>query len=71
MHEGMHEGMDKESHEQRHRQARMDEILDELHQLAEPLAGVLDLNDPDDEKILDYFDRVIEALEDRSHSAGR
>lgn len=67
--------MDEESHEQqhaeRHRQARALEILDELHELSEPLAGVLDVNDEQDAKILDYFDRVIGALEDRTRGTGR
>lgn len=45
----------------------MAEVLDQLHELAEPLAGVLDQNDDEDAEVLDYYDRVIEALEDRQH----
>lgn len=58
--------MDEENDEERgqHRQTRMAEVLDELHELAEPLAGVLD---PDDAEVLDYYDRVIDALENRLH----
>lgn len=43
------------------------EILDTLHELAEPLAGVLDTDNPEDEEIQEHFDRLIDALEDRSH----
>lgn len=52
--------------EQRKR-VQMSEILDQLHELAEPLAGVLDPEDADDAEVLEDFDRVIEALEDRTH----
>lgn len=53
--------------EEQHKQQRMAEILDQLHELADPLAGVLDPGDPADEEVLDHYDRVIEALEDRTY----
>lgn len=66
--------MDEENHEQQRRRAqeqqrqtRMAEILDQLHELAEPLAGVLDPNDTEDEEVLEHYDRVIDALENRLH----
>ena len=49
------------------KQVQMSEILDTLHELAEPLAGVLDADNPDDEEIQEHFDRLIQALEDRAH----
>lgn len=52
---------------QQRKRVQMAEILDQLHELADPLAGVLDPNDTDDAEVLDYYDRVIEALEDRTH----
>lgn len=65
--------MDEEQRRQaaeQHRQQRIAEILDQLHELADPLAGVLDPNNTGDAEILDYYDRVIEALEDRAANAG-
>ena len=49
------------------KQVQVSEILDTLHELAEPLAGVLDTDKPEDDEIQEHFDRMIEALEDRAH----
>ena len=49
------------------KQVQVSEILDTLHELAEPLAGVLDTDNPEDDEIQEHFDRLIEALEDRNY----
>lgn len=56
---------------QQRKQVQLAEVLDQLHELAESLAGVLDSDDEEDAEVLDYYDRVIEALEDRAHRGSR
>ena len=44
---------------------RAEDVLEELHQLAGDVAAVLDSRDPEENRALESFEQVMDALEDK------
>lgn len=54
------------STEYKDKASQAEDILEELHQLAGSVAAVFDSREPDDRATMDCFDRVLDALEDKT-----